>query len=136
MKTWAGYLASPLLILLFCCTSPTHSGKGEVVFIGEPQWYMFQTEEWHGYKEYYVRTFGEIQVTATVQNIGTGTAGNLYLCVSLFEDKEETTELCSGEVFITPQLEAGARHSFVVNYKFEYCKQVMVKGVKLSLKWR
>ena len=135
MKTWAGCL-SPLLILLFCCTSPTHSGKGEVVFIGEPEWVIVGTEEWHGYKEYYIRTFGEVEVTATVQNIGTGTATNLYLCVSLFEDKEETTELCSGKVFLTPQLEAGARYGFVVKYQFEYCKQVMVKGVILNLEWR
>lgn len=136
MKTWAGYLLLPLLILLFCCTPPTHSGKGEIVFIGEPAWVIFGNEEWHGHKEYYIRTFGEVEVTATIQNIGTGTATNLYLYVSLFEDKEETTELCSGEVFITPQLEAGARYSFVVKYKFEYCKQVIMKGVNIGLEWR
>ena len=121
-----------LLLLMMYCSAPTVQ-QGEVVFVGEPEWYIFQLEEWYGYKEYYIRTFGEVQVTATIQNIGAGKATNIYLLVDVCV-KEDV--LCSGKVWITPQLEAGATHRFEVKYQFEYYQPVTAMDVNLSLKWK
>lgn len=135
MKTWAGYLLSPLVLLLFCCTPPTihNTEQAEVMFVGEPQWILFQMEEWEGHKEGYIRTFGDIKVTGTIQNIGMGEAKDVILIVDLYASVDCNICIYEGESFICSSLDAGARYAFYITHNFEFIHEGIAKGVRLNV---
>ena len=122
------------IIMLVHCSAPTTPNSTTVELL-DPHWVIFGADEWHGYKEYYIRTFGDVQVTAIIHNTGGAAARNIRLLVELYEDKEEAVILCSGDCWITQHLGAGMQHSFTVKYKFEYYKQAAIKGVSLGVSW-
>lgn len=124
---------TPLLLLLMMYCSTFTPRQGVVEFVDEPRWVLWQAEEYNGYKVGYIRTFGELEVTAQIQNIGTGPAVNIKLLVDLCNNEEV---LCCGKVWITPRLDAGDTYDFVVKYTFEYVNQVRVKEVNLDLEWK
>ena len=133
MKTWAGnsivFITS---ILLFCCAPPTISnvGQGEAVFVGEPQYILFLMEEWGGYHEDYERTFGDIKVAGTIQNIGIGKAKTVQLIVQFYDNEVLIYE---GESFICSSLDAGAKYEFHITHKFEYIHEGIAISVKLGV---
>ena len=125
-------IASLLLVMLLSC-SPLAVQKGEVELIGEPQWVIFCMEEWEGYKETYLRTFGEISIAGTVRNIGMGEAKNVTLAVELYEDKDCTTLMYEGESLVCSRLSVGVAYEFTVKHMFGYINQARAKGVKLGV---
>ena len=127
------YITPLLLLGMMYCSAPSTPTHTTVILI-DPTWFLWQTEEYTGYKVGYIRTFGELEVTATLHNTGAGTATDIRLLVALCDI--QGGELCSGKAWITPRLEAGVKYSFVVKYKFEYVKQVRVEVVNLDLEWR
>jgi len=123
-----------LIIMLVCCSTPTVPNSTTIELL-DSSWVIFSIEEWSEHKEWYIKTFGELEITATIHNTGGVAARNIRLLVELYEDKEKTMILCSGDCWITQHLEAGMQHSFTVKYKFEYCKQVSIRGVNLGVSW-
>ena len=129
------YIVFLLIIsMLVCCSAPT-APLGTAVELLDPSWVIFYMEGWEEYKEGYIGTFGELEITATIHNAGGAAAKNIRLLVELYEDGEKTVILCSGDCWITQRLEAGMQHSFTVKYKFEYRKHVLIKGVSLGVSW-
>ena len=122
-----------ILIFALCCCSSPMMQKGEVEFVGEPEWVIFCIEEWEGHKETYLRTFGEVAVTGTIQNTGMGEAKNVTLAVELYEDKDCTMLMYEGESLICSRLSVGVAYEFTVKHMFGYINQAKAKGVRLGV---
>ena len=85
------------------------------------------------YKEYYIRTYGEVSVTGTVQNTGQGVANRVMLTVGLYADQDCTQLVYEGQSPICDRMEAGAIHQFELKHKYEFTHEGGSKGVKLSV---
>lgn len=69
MKTWAGYLLSPLVLLLFCCTPPTPITQ--VMFDGPI---------------YIYTQYGETHIAVSVINVGQTIAYNVIATILIKKD--------------------------------------------------
>lgn len=104
---------------------------GEVVFIGDAQCYIFQMEEWEEYSKEYLRTFGEIQITAIIRSTSSQPARDITLSIDLYS--KEKIILYSGQQWLCAELEPGEEYKFTVKHKFEYYQSITAKNAELSL---
>lgn len=123
---------TPLLVLGMMYCSPFTPAPGNVELLNS-EYVVFQMEEWYGYMEYYVCTYGEVSVTGTVQNTGQGVANRVMLTVGLYADQDCTQLVYEGQSPICDRIEAGVIHQFELKHKYEFTHEGGSKGVKLSV---